>query len=112
MLALQWRRPLPTSPCWGPLMDKKTITQIRFRLNGMMRSARGRDAWALGELLRAGPEGCAPIDHPGLRWSGYALKLRKLGLDIETVHERHGGTFAGRHARYVLRSATEVLEKM
>jgi|GEM_PF-6275484 len=86
------------------------VTLIRFRLNGLERCAKGRDAWALGELLKAGAEGCTPLDNPGPRWSGYILKLRKLGLDIETVHEMHGGTFAGRHARYVLRSQIEVLE--
>lgn len=91
-------------------MDRKAITQIRFRLNGMEHSARGRDAWALGELLKAGADGCTPIDNPGPRWSGYVLKLRKLGLNIETVNERHGGIFAGRHARYVLRSPVEVIE--
>ena len=43
-----------------------------------------------------------PIDHPGPRWSGYVDKVRKLGLQIETMTERHGGPFAGHHARYVL----------
>jgi hypothetical protein len=64
----------------------------------------GRDAWALLELYRAGEASCTPIDHPGPRWSGYIFKLRKLGLRIETLTERHGGPFAGQHARYVLRS--------
>jgi hypothetical protein len=69
----------------------------------------GRDAWALQELVMAGAKGCTPIDHPGPRWSGYVHKLRKLGLRIETVHERHGGTFAGRHARYVLHSVVRIV---
>ena len=43
-----------------------------------------------------------PIDHPGPRWSGYVHKVRKLGLQIEAMTERHGGPFAGHHARYVL----------
>jgi hypothetical protein len=29
--------------------------------------------------------------------------LRKLGLVIETIRERHAGEFPGEHARYVLR---------
>ena len=72
-------------------------------------TAHGRDAWALLELYRAGDAGCTPITHPGPRWSPYVLKLRKRGLQIETVPERHDGPFAGSHARYVLRSRIRIL---
>jgi hypothetical protein len=65
----------------------------------------GRDAWALGELITAGAAGCTPIDNPGPRWSGYVHKLKRIhGLNIETITEMHGGEYAGKHARYVLRS--------
>jgi hypothetical protein len=65
----------------------------------------GRDAWALGELITAGAAGCTPIDNPGPRWSGYVFKLKRIyGLDIESITEVHGGEYAGKHARYVLRS--------
>jgi hypothetical protein len=65
----------------------------------------GRDAWALGELILAGAAGCTPIDNPGPRWSGYVHKLKRIyGLDIESITEMHGGDYAGKHARYVLRS--------
>ena len=65
----------------------------------------GRDAWALGELITAGAAGCTPIDHPGPRWSGYIFKLKRIyRLNIETITEMHGGDYAGKHARYVLRS--------
>jgi hypothetical protein len=65
----------------------------------------GRDAWALGELITAGAAGCTPIDNPGPRWSGYVHKLRIVyGLNVETITEMHGGEYAGKHARYVLRS--------
>lgn len=69
----------------------------------------GRDAWALQELITAGAKGCTPIDHPGPRWSGYVHKLRKLGIDVQTIHENHGGAFPGRHARYVLRSQVRII---
>ncbi|PYE98933.1 hypothetical protein C8J35_103534 [Rhizobium sp. PP-F2F-G38] len=69
----------------------------------------GRDAWALRNLVNAGTAGCTPIDHPGPRWSHYVFKLRGFGFIIETVHEEHGGQFAGTHARYVLRSAVEIV---
>lgn len=70
----------------------------------------GREAWALLHLVAAGAKGCTPIDNPGPRWSAYVYKLRQRGIAIETVNERHGGAFAGNHARYVLRSRVRVLE--
>jgi len=71
----------------------------------------GRNAWALLQLIEAGSVGCTPITHPGPRWSAYVHRLRHgYGLTIETLHEAHAGPFPGNHARYVLRSAVEVLE--
>ena len=72
----------------------------------------GRDAWALKNLMDAGKRGCTPIDHPGPRWSHYVFKLRGMGFIIETVHEDHGGPFAGTHARYVLHSQVTILSEM
>jgi hypothetical protein len=71
----------------------------------------GRGAWALRELIRAGENGCTPIDHPGPRWSAYVFKLRRAGLDIETRHEPHGGPFPGSHVRYVLRTPLRIVER-
>jgi len=65
----------------------------------------GRDAWALNRLRKAGRKGCTPITEPAPRWSAYVHNLRKLGVEIETIHEPHEGQFPGHHARYVLRSA-------
>ena len=65
---------------------------------------KGRVRWALEQLLEAGPKGCTPIDNPAPRWSAYVFELRQSGIEIETIHEPHGGAFAGTHARYVLRS--------
>lgn len=65
---------------------------------------KGRDAWALCQLIAVGERGCTPIDHPGPRWSGYVHKLRRAGIAVETRTEAHGGMFAGHHARYILRS--------
>jgi Winged helix domain len=70
----------------------------------------GRDEWALRHLMAAGAKGCTPIDNPAPRWSAYVHKLRRMGIDIETIDERHGGPFPGRHARYVLHSAVRALE--
>jgi hypothetical protein len=71
---------------------------------------KGRDAWALTELIRAGDLGCTPIDTPGPRWSGYVHKLRRrYGLDIVTITESHGGPYKGTHARYILRNVVHPL---
>lgn len=72
----------------------------------------GRNAWALSELIRAGKKGCAPIDTPGPRWSGYVCDLRhKHGVHIETITEPHKGPFPGTHARYVVRSVVFVVSE-
>ena len=65
---------------------------------------RGRDAWAMMELVRAGGRGITSYENPAPRMSSYIHKLRKAGLDIETENEMHGGPFKGRHARYRLLS--------
>lgn len=69
----------------------------------------GRDAWALQALMSAGFIGLTPIDRPAPRWGHYVWKLRGKGIRIETIDEKHGGEFAGTHARYVLRSSIVVV---
>ena len=92
----------------------KRITQqfAVVETNGQKRPLElvGRNAWALSELVKAGPDGCTPIDTPGPRWSGYVHKLRhSYGLQIETHDEPHHGQYAGIHARYVLRDMVEIV---
>jgi hypothetical protein len=70
----------------------------------------GRQAWALNELIAAGEAGCTPITTPGPRWSDYVFKLRRDGVSVETIDERHGGSFSGSHARYVVRSSVRLIE--
>jgi len=67
----------------------------------------GREEWALSHLIAAGDHGCTPITTPGPRWSDYVFKLRRRGVDVETITEAHAGPYAGHHARYVLRSRVE-----
>lgn len=90
-----------------------TVTQITARVggeNGSVKAFKGRAAWALDRLLAAGQSGCTPIDQPAPRWSHYVFLLRRDGIDIETLHESHGGAYSGHHARYVLRSPVHVIE--
>jgi hypothetical protein len=70
----------------------------------------GRELWALDNLCKAGSAGCTPIEHPGPRWSGYVYDLRQMGIEIETIRERHGDPFPGHHGRYVLRSRVTKIE--
>jgi hypothetical protein len=71
----------------------------------------GRDEWALDRLRKAGRKGCTPITEPAPRWSAYVHNLRKLGVEIETIHEPHEDQFPGHHARYVLRSTVSVTKE-
>jgi hypothetical protein len=89
--------------------------QLRVRLHAVGGAQNltlyGREAWALEQLIQAGKFGCTPIDRPGPRWSAYIHKLRRMGFDIETIHESHKGPFAGSHGRYVLRSSIDILPR-
>ena len=89
---------------------KRLTLKIRISSGGRVAILCGRSAWALQQLHAANDNGCTPIDHPGPRWSGYVHKLRKAGIVVETIRERHGGPFAGDHARYVLRTDVTILE--
>lgn len=93
-------------------MSDKLRLIAKIEPDGGVHEVIGRDAWALKNLMEAGKRGCTPIDHPGPRWSHYVFKLRGMGFIIETVHEDHGGPFAGTHARYVLRSQVTILREM
>ncbi|TAJ82883.1 hypothetical protein [Reyranella sp.] len=62
-----------------------------------------RPNWLLDILRTRGDTGTTSIEHPGVRVADAVLKLRRAGLAIETITERHEGAFAGNHARYVLR---------
>ncbi len=73
---------------------------------------RGRNTWAMGQLIRAEKKGCTPIDNPAPRWSAYIHNLRGFGVAIKTITEQHGGQFAGNHARYVLMANVTVISEV
>jgi hypothetical protein len=84
---------------------------VRIGDGGRLVKVRGRDAWTLAELVKAGPGGITTLERPAPRWSHYVFKNRRAGIDIETIHEGHAGPYSGAHARYVLRSPVEVVEQ-
>lgn len=91
-------------------MKQPSITVEWPALTGTCKAElKGRPAWALLELEKAGKRGVTPIDNPAPRWSGYIHRLREMGFDIVTHHEAHGGPFAGTHARYELTSSVRFL---
>ena len=72
---------------------------------------RGREAWCAAHLIDVADDGVTSFERPAPRWSDYIFKLRRRGLSIETVEEKHGGTYRGEHGRYFLRVAVRVLEQ-
>jgi hypothetical protein len=88
---------------------KLIIVALRLADGAFLR-IKGRDAWALLELVQAGSSGCTPLDNPGPRWAAYVHNLRKrYGFDVETRREHHRGPFPGCYARYVLLSQIEIV---
>ena len=63
---------------------------------------KGRFAWMLHELVKAGKDGLTTLENPAPRISHYVYILRKAGLTISMQEERHAGAFKGHHGRYRL----------
>jgi len=92
-------------------MSKNAFTvTVRIEPDGRQMTVKGRDGWALRELIKAGQRGCTPITHPGPRWSAYVFKLRAMGFVVETINEAHDGPFSGNHARYLLHTECTLLD--
>jgi hypothetical protein len=79
---------------------------------GIVIRVAGRFAWTLSALVAAGDGGITPLERPAPRWSHYVHRLRRAGVPIETIVERHQGAFAGRHGRYRLACAVEILSEV
>jgi hypothetical protein len=74
----------------------------------------GRVAQTLEALAEAGSKGITAQDVGGwaVRLSHYIFKLRSVyGLSIKTSMESHGGTFPGKHGRYVLLTQIRIEEQ-
>ena len=102
----------PFCPFGASIMSKRLMVIAWLLPDGKAFTVHGRDAWALLQLVAAGPNGCTPIDNPGPRWSGYVFNLkRNHGLAIVTYHEGHKGSFPGTHGRYVLVSDVQIISR-
>lgn len=69
---------------------------------------RGRLAWAMLELVKAGDTGITPLHNPAPRVSHYVMCLRRKGVAIDTDMQPHGGAFPGEHGVYRLKSAVTI----
>lgn len=69
---------------------------------------KGREAWTLCELVKAGETGITPMHNPAPRVSHYVMALRRKGVAIDTEMQAHGGAFPGEHGVYRLRSAVTI----
>lgn len=69
---------------------------------------RGRLAWTMLELVKAGDSGITPLHNPAPRVSHYVMCLRRKGVVIDTDMQPHGGTFPGEHGVYRLKSAVTI----
>ncbi len=89
-------------------MTQRAIVHIEGRDGTRRTEVKGRDLWALGQLVEAGWQGITSGAYAGVRVAAHVHNLRKAGLEIETIHEAHKGAFPGCHGRYVLHSSVRV----
>lgn len=86
------------------------VVEVTVLLDGQEITVKpARVAFAVHALIERGERGVTPLEWIGPRWSDYVFKAKKLGFNIETVHEGHRGAFAGRHGRYVMRSPVQLV---
>lgn len=64
----------------------------------------GRIGQTMHALMKAKHTGITPLENPSMRLAAYVHSLREMGFTIDTEMEQHDGPYAGRHARYRLRS--------
>lgn len=69
---------------------------------------KGRLAWTLLELQKAGQGGISSLQNPAPRISHYVLVLRRKGVQIETIRQAHKGPFPGIHGVYRLSSEVSI----
>ena len=90
---------------------RENVVRILVEIaDGPRLTFKGRHAWALYELISAGPKGVAPVEAPAPRWSQYVHMLRRRGVPVVTNEETHGGPYKGRHGRYVLTRPVSLIE--
>lgn len=90
--------------------DSNPVVSVQVGIGNGVLTISGREGWALHALIKSGTEGVTPLTWNGPRWSDYVHKLRRRGLNVETIREDHAGAFSGQHARYVLKTPVQLIE--
>jgi hypothetical protein len=69
---------------------------------------KGRLAWTMLELVKAGDKGITPLHNPAPRVSHYVMTLRRKGVAIDADIQAHDGAFPGEHGIYRLKSTVTI----
>ena len=86
------------------------VVRLVARIDGgEPRTFGGRVAQTLHRLAVVGDRGLSSIENIGPRLSHYIFVLRRAGVGIVTIDEKHGGPYAGEHGRYRLTVPVEIL---
>jgi Helix-turn-helix domain len=92
---------------------RKAARRIRIRAIGPAGrfSVTGQTARALQALVAADKGGVTALEVStwALRLGAYVFELRKLGLSIETIREKHN-ELGDWHGRYILQTPVQILE--
>jgi hypothetical protein len=89
--------------------------RTQFRITGIDRlySVEGQESRTLQALVAAGSAGITALEVStwALRLAHHVWKLKKLGVTIDTVREKHAGPAPGVHGRYILRNSIEIVDQ-
>lgn len=88
----------------------RVVARIGDGQDAPIREFKGRCAWMLCELVKAGAHGVTTLENPAPRVSDYLHKLRRRGVAIETRYESHSGAYSGAHGRFVLAVPVSIIE--
>lgn len=87
---------------------------IKVRIDERELVLKGRLGWTAERLIQSGAIGITAYDpdHPAPRLASYIHRLKhRHGIQIASRDEKHGGIYAGTHARYYLIGRGEVVER-
>ena len=92
----------------------KITSRFKILDAGRVCQVEGQEARTLAALHDAGSVGITALEVStwALRLAHYVMKLKRHGLAIDMVREKHSGPVPGWHGRYVLRTRIELLDRL
>jgi hypothetical protein len=95
------------------MRQQNPVIELRASVDGKPEQTFvGRFAATVDALILADEGGLTLLDLPMPRGSHHVFRGRRDGVGIETVTEAHAEPFSGTHARFVLRSRINVIERI